>query len=53
MELRDEEKSSHCGSGTAAAVVEIQAATWIRSLAQELPYAVGVAKGKKRDEKIW
>lgn len=35
------------GFGIAAAVAQVAAATQIRPLAQELPYAIGVAKKKK------
>ena len=32
------------GSGVATTVVQVAAAAWIQSLAQELPYAVGMEK---------
>ena len=43
------------GSGIAASIAQIAAVAWIQSLAQELPYATGVAikigKKKKKKEK--
>ena len=50
------------GSGIAASIAQIAAVAWIQSLAQELPYATGVAikigkkkkKGKeKRNNVTW
>ena len=32
-------------------VAQVSPVAWIRSLAQEVPYAMGVAKKKKRKEK--
>ena len=40
------------GSGIAASIAQIAAVAWIQSLAQELPYATGVAiKIKKKKKK--
>ena len=40
------------GSGVAAAVVQVTAAAWIQSLAQELPYATGAAIKKKKKKEF-
>ena len=49
LQIKKKSKKHPCGSacywsGIAAAVVQVETVAWVWSLAQELPYAVGVDK---------